>query len=89
MIGMSLFSPIALTKSIVKLKDGWKYGNICSTICNASSFTVSTGTTSFVAYNVRQYEQEDKYDAYSDNDEFELAADEIVDFAESNPFGTY
>ena len=56
---------------------------------SSSSFTLSTGTTSFVAYNVRQYEQEDKYDAYSDNDEFELAADEIVDFAESNPFGTY
>ena len=56
---------------------------------SSSSFTLSTGTTSFVAYNVRQYEQEDKYDAYSDNDEFELEADEIVDFAESNPFGTY
>ena len=56
---------------------------------SGASFTLSTGTTSFVAYNVRQYEQEDKYDAYSDNDEFELAADEIVDFAESNPFGTY
>ena len=55
----------------------------------SSSFTLSTGTTSFIAYNVREYEQEDKYDAYSDNDEFELAADEIVDFAESNPFGTY
>ena len=51
--------------------------------------TISIGTTSFVAYNVRQYEQEDIYDAYSDNDEFELEADEIVDFAETNPFGTY
>ena len=54
-----------------------------------ANFTLSTGTTSFVAYNVRQYEQEDIYDAYSDNDEFELEADEIVDFAETNPFGTY
>ena len=51
--------------------------------------SISIGTTSFVAYNVRQYQQEDIYDAYSDNDEFELAADEIIDFAESNPFGTY
>ena len=51
--------------------------------------TISIGTTSFIAYNVRQYEQEDIYDAYSDNDEFELEADEIVDFAETNPFGTY
>ena len=56
---------------------------------SGATFTLSTGTTSFVAYNVRQYEQEDIYDAYSDNDEFELEADEIVDFAETNPFGTY
>ena len=56
---------------------------------SGASFTLSTGTTSFVAYNVRQYEQEDIYDAYSDNDEFELEADNIIDFAETNPFGTY
>ena len=51
--------------------------------------SISIGTTSFVAYNVRQYQQEDIYDAYSDNDEFELEADNIIDFAETNPFGTY
>ena len=56
---------------------------------SGASFTLSTGTTSFVAYNVRQYQQEDIYDAYSDNDEFELEADNIIDFAETNPFGTY
>ena len=47
------------------------------------------GTTSFVSYNVRQYDDRDIYDDYSNNDEFELEADEIIDFAESNPFGTY
>ena len=51
--------------------------------------SISIGTTSFVAYNVQQYQQEDIYDAYSDNDEFELEADNIIDFAETNPFGTY
>ena len=56
---------------------------------SSTSFTISTGTTSFVAYNVQQYQQEDIYDAYSDNDEFELEADNIIDFAETNPFGTY
>ena len=56
---------------------------------SGASFTLSTGTTSFVAYNVQQYQQEDIYDAYSDNDEFELEADNIIDFAETNPFGTY
>ena len=40
----------------------------------------------FSGYNIREYDESDKYDAYSDNDEFETAADEIVDFAESNPF---
>ena len=70
-------------------------GNSRITISNPSintsstSFTISTGTTSFVAYNVQQYQQEDIYDAYSDNDEFELEADNIIDFAETNPFGTY
>ena len=53
------------------------------------SKTVSFGSTVFVGYNVRQYQQEDIYDAYSDNDEFELEADNIIDFAETNPFGTY
>ena len=54
-----------------------------------TTISISIGTTSFVAYNVRQYQQEDIYDAYSDNDEFELEADNIIDFAETNPFGTY
>ena len=58
---------------------------------NTSSITktVSFGSTVFVGYNVQQYQQEDIYDAYSDNDEFELEADNIIDFAETNPFGTY
>ena len=58
---------------------------------NTSSTTinVSTGTTQFVAYNVRQYDNRDIYDDFSNNDEFELEADEIIDFAETNPFGTY
>ena len=70
-------------------------GNTQITIADPSINTgvtttsISIGTTSFVAYNVRQYQQEDIYDAYSDNDEFELEADNIIDFAETNPFGTY
>ena len=39
-MGMSLFSPIELTKSTVKLNDGWKNGSICSIICRASSFNL-------------------------------------------------
>ena len=51
--------------------------------------TVSIGSTEFVSYNIRQYDKRDIYDEFSSNDEFELQADEIVDFAETNPFGTY
>ena len=51
--------------------------------------TISIGSTSFISYNVREYDNRDIYDDYSSNDEFELEADEIIDFAETNPFGTY
>ena len=51
--------------------------------------TVSLGTTSLISYNIREYDKRDIYDSYSDNDEFETEADAIIDFAESNPFGTF
>jgi hypothetical protein len=59
---------------------------------NAATLTnqsISFGSTSFISYNIRQYDDRDIYDDYSNNDEFELEADEIIDFAETNPFGTY
>ncbi len=54
-----------------------------------TTINVSTGTTQFISYNVREYDNRDIYDDFSNNDEFELEADEIIDFAETNPFGTY
>ncbi|MBG27400.1 MAG: hypothetical protein CL852_01550 [Crocinitomicaceae bacterium] len=56
---------------------------------NVQNQTISIGSTSFISYNVREYDNRDIYDDYSSNDEFELEADEIIDFAETNPFGTY
>ena len=53
------------------------------------STNISFGSTSFISYNISQYDDRDIYDDYSNNDEFELEADEIIDFAETNPFGTY
>lgn len=50
---------------------------------------IITGTISSARYTVNTYEQRDLYDKYSENDEIEEAADLIVDFSESNPFGTY
>jgi Virus neck protein len=47
------------------------------------------GTESGALYSVQSYERMDLYDKYSQNDEIEEEADFIVDFSESNPFGTF
>jgi len=47
------------------------------------------GQTSGAEYPIHSYVQDDTYDKYTENDEFESAADDILDFTESNPFGTY
>ena len=55
--------------------------------CNSCS--LGFGTTIFSNYSVKSYVQEDTYSAYDSNDEIESAADDILDFSQSNPFGTY
>jgi hypothetical protein len=47
------------------------------------------GTASSAIYSVKSYEQMNLYDKYSQNNEIEKEADKIIDFSESNPFGTY
>ena len=47
------------------------------------------GTESGALYTVQGFERMDTYDKYSQNDEIEDEADLILDFTESNPFGTY
>lgn len=47
------------------------------------------GSASGAVYSVRSYDTWDQYDKYSENVEIENAADGIVDFSESNPFGTF
>ena len=47
------------------------------------------GTESGALYTVQGHERMDIYDKYSQNDEIEEEADLILDFSESNPFGTY
>ena len=47
------------------------------------------GEDSGASYPVKIYTEDDTYDKYTENDEFESAADDILDFTESNPFGTY
>jgi len=47
------------------------------------------GTESGALYSVKVFSQDETYDKYSQNDEIEEAADLIIDFSESNPFGNY
>jgi hypothetical protein len=47
------------------------------------------GTESGALYSVKSFDQDETYDKYSQNDEIEEAADLIIDFSESNPFGNY
>ena len=47
------------------------------------------GLQSLCNYTVANYESMDLYDKYSQNNEIEQEADLIIDFSQSNPFGTY
>ena len=47
------------------------------------------GETSGASYATKNYVQDDTYDKYTENDEFETLGDGLIDFSESNPFGTF
>ena len=48
------------------------------------------GSSSSAIYSLKTYDLDtSSSDQYSKNDDFELEADKILDFTESNPFGTY
>ena len=48
-----------------------------------------TGQKSGAVYNIQVSAANTTTDKYKENENFELEADQILDFAESNPFGTY
>lgn len=50
---------------------------------------IVTGTISKAYYSVKSYDEWDQYDKYSENIQIEEEAQGIVDFSESNPFGTF
>ena len=50
---------------------------------------VVVGTISSARYIVDSYDTNSYDDPYEQNKEIEIAADEIIDFSESNPFGDY
>ena len=47
------------------------------------------GNIKNTVYLIKSYDGSDIYDEYDTNDEIETEADLIVDFTQSNPFGTY
>jgi hypothetical protein len=47
------------------------------------------GTASSAIYSLSSFDSWDQYDKYSENIEIENAADGIIDFSESNPFGIF
>ena len=46
------------------------------------------GTASSASYKIRSIDLNINDDGYADNEDIELEADSIIDFSESNPFGT-
>ena len=54
-----------------------------------SGVSVSYGSTSMTSYSLDIYNDTDIHDPFNQGDIFETEADSIVDFQESNPFGTY
>ena len=62
------------------------------TITNSKDFTdgeLVVGSTSAAKYAADTYTETDIYDNYNSGDEIETEADSILDFTQSNPFGTY
>jgi len=47
------------------------------------------GKDSGAEYPLQSFSQDDIYNEYTENDIFESEADDILDFSESNPFGTF
>lgn len=47
------------------------------------------GEESGATWAVQIYTQDNVYDKYTENDQFESLADDIIDFTETNPFGTF
>jgi len=50
---------------------------------------IIVGTSSSARYSVISYNQMDLYDKYSENNQIEVESDLIIDFSESNPFGSF
>ena len=97
-LGTYLFNEIVIgerSKTEARVKE-WDQDTFILKVSNVSigstqkgffSGETIKGKTSGAAYPVQIYNHDDTYDKYTENDEFESQADDILDFTESNPFG--
>ena len=82
------------TSAIVKYWDnpGKDIDKILRVYLNSGTFSegeIIVGSASSAVYTLKSYNLDTTNDKYSQNDEIEDEADLIIDFSESNPFGTY
>lgn len=55
----------------------------------SSPIPATASDDGYAIYSVKSYDNRDIYDKYDQNDEIEEEADNLLDFSESNPFGSY
>ena len=63
-----------------------KVSNVGGTFTNGE---ILVGAASSATFAIKQHDERDLYDKYTENDEIESEADLILDFTQSNPFGNY
>ena len=76
----------------------WDYDTKILKVGNVGIGTTTTGffpgedlkgLTSGALFSVSNFDEDDSTDKYNEGDIFESEADLIIDFSESNPFGTF
>ena len=99
-LGTYLFNEVIVgerSKTEARVKDWDKDTNILK-VSNVSIGSTQLGffpgetirgKDSGAEYPLQSFSQDDIYNEYSENDIFESEADNILDFTESNPFGTF
>ena len=90
-----VYGSVSKTKARVKSWDKdtnvlkVSFVGIGTTTSGFSPNELIVGTASSSSYAVASYETWDLYDKYSENKTIEDAADQIIDFSQSNPFGNF
>ena len=78
--------------TVARVKSWDKDTNILEISINSGNFypgELVVGSTSGATYAIKDHDMRALHDKYEENDEIETEADLIIDFSESNPFGTY